>query len=143
MSFNSKLTNILFGFADRLKTKNFKVPEELDIHRNIIYGNDPKWNILDIYRLKSETGKLPVIIDVHGGGWVYGDKEVYQFYCMELALKGFAVVNFTYRLAPEHIFPAQLEDLNDAVRFVFENSEKYGLETENIFLGQFNKYVIL
>ena len=33
--------------------------------------------------------------DVHGGGWVYGDKQTYQYYCMSLAEKGFAVVNFS------------------------------------------------
>ena len=38
----------------------------------------------------------PVIVSFHGGGWVYGDKNVYQFYCMELAKRGFAVVNYSY-----------------------------------------------
>ena len=63
-----------------------------------------KWQKLDVYRQKDATGKLPVIVSVHGGGWVYGDKERYQFYCMDLAERGFAVVNFSYRLAPEYKF---------------------------------------
>ena len=55
---------------------------------------------LDVYRPKLNIkGKLPVIMSVHGGGWVYGDKDVYQWYCMNLAQRGFAVVNYSYRLA--------------------------------------------
>ncbi|MFR5151238.1 MAG: carboxylesterase family protein [Ruminococcus sp.] len=57
---------------------------------------------LDVYRPKQAQGEdLPVIISVHGGAWMYGDKERYQYYCMSLAQRGFAVVNFTYRLAHE------------------------------------------
>lgn len=55
---------------------------------------------------------IPVIVSVHGGGWGYGDKERYQYYCMSLAQQGFAVVNFSYRLASKYKFPAPLEDTN-------------------------------
>ncbi len=77
--------------------------------------------------------KLPVIVNVHGGAWVYGDKEVYQFYCMSLAQRGFAVVNFNYRLAPDHKFPAQIEDVNEVFHWIFKNKKKYGFDTKNIF----------
>lgn len=76
---------------------------------------DPRWQILDLYRLKNREGeKLPVIVivSVHGGGWSYGDKERYQYYCTSLTQRGFAIVNFTYRLEPEFKYPASLEDTN-------------------------------
>jgi acetyl esterase/lipase len=87
-----------------------------------------------VYRPKEREGEaLPVIVSVHGGGWVYGDKEVYQYYCMSLAQRGFAVVNFTYRLAPEFKFPSSLEDTNTVFQWILDNSTQYGFDTEHIF----------
>lgn len=92
-----------------------------------------KWNILDVYRPKETDAKLPVIVSVHGGGWVYGDKERYQYYCMDLASRGFVVVNFTYRLAPKHRFPAQLEDVCLAFDWLKNSHERYAFDLNNVF----------
>jgi acetyl esterase/lipase len=87
-----------------------------------------------VYRPKEQEGKvLPVIVSVHGGGWVYGDKERYQYYCMSLAQNGFAVVNYTYRLSPEFQFPAPLEDANLVFRWVLEHAAEYGMDKNHIF----------
>ena len=76
-----------------------------------------------------------MIVSVHGGGWVYGDKERYQFYCMSLAQRGFAVVNFTYRLAPEFQYPppAPLEDTNLVFGWILRHADQYGLDTNRLF----------
>lgn len=88
---------------------------------------------LDVYRpVEAEENKLPVIVSVHGGGWVYGDKERYQYYCMHLAQMGFSVVNFTYRLAPEFKFPAPLEDTNLVMEWILKTAAS-NLDTEHIF----------
>ena len=106
---------------------------------NIAYGPEEKWQLLDLYRPKAaleadgSLKKLPVIISVHGGAWVYGDKDKYQFYCMRLAQHGFAVVNFSYRLAPERKFPASVEDTEAVFQWVCDNAEKYALDTSNVF----------
>lgn len=134
MSFTAKLFSKAFLLADNAKNKGLATPDDIRRSDGIVYGPDQTWNVLDVYRPKAADGKLPVIIDVHGGGWVYGNKEIYQFYCMELAQYGFAVVNFTYRLAPEYIFPSGIEDLNRVVEFVLKNAEEYGFNTEKIFL---------
>ena len=97
-----------FAEGDNKRDAGLKTPENIVRYDDIIYGTESKWQKLDVYRQKDATGKLPVIVSVHGGGWVYGDKERYQFYCMDLAERGFAVVNFSYRLAPEYKFPASL-----------------------------------
>lgn len=119
---------------DAKRDAGLTTPEDVERFDNIQYGPDEKWNVLDVYRPKAEEKRLPVIVSVHGGGWVYGDKELYQFYCMSLAGRGFAVVNFTYRLAPEHKYPAQMEDINRVMEWIFQNEVQYGFDTGAVFL---------
>ena len=101
MSETSDLFRKLFKEGDDIRDAGLSTPDDIVRYDNILYGEEPAWQVLDVYRPGNAAGdKLPVIIDVHGGAWVYGDKERYQYYCMNLAQMGFAVVNFTYRLAP-------------------------------------------
>ena len=63
-----------------------------------------------IYR-PSSAAVLPVVVFFHGGGWVMGSIETHDVYCRQLAnASGWAVISVDYRLAPEHKFPAGLED---------------------------------
>ena len=137
MVFMSKSSNFIretFSEGDNLRDAGLTTPEDIIRYDDIAYGPDPAQQSLDVYRPKTAEGKkLPVIVSVHGGGWVYGDKERYQFYCMNLAQRGFAVVNFTYRLAPENKYPASLEDTNSVFTWVLANGEKYGFDTEHVF----------
>lgn len=134
MSQTSDMIRKIFKEGDDARDAGLTTPNDIVRYDNIVYGNDPRWQSLDVYRPKDAAGKrLPVIVSVHGGGWVYGDKECYQFYCMNLAQRGFAVVNFTYRLAPEHKYPASLEDTNSVFTWVLENDEKYGFDIGHIF----------
>ncbi len=119
---------------DAKRDAGLSTPADVERFDDMVYGPDPAVHRLDVYRPAGMEGKLPVIVSIHGGGWVYGDKELYQYYCMSLCQRGFAVVNFTYRLAPENKFPAQLEDTNMVMGWVMENAEKYGLDTDNIFM---------
>lgn len=123
----------LFQEGDDRRDAGLTTPEGIRRYDDIVYGEDPRWQVLDVYRPKKEEGVLPVIVSVHGGGWVYGDKERYQYYCMDLALRGFAVVNFTYRLAPEYKYPASLEDTNRVFAWVLDHAEEYGFERARIF----------
>ncbi len=117
---------------DEKRNSGLVTPEGIKRFDNISYGEDER-NILDIYRPRECTGKLPVIVSIHGGGWVYGDKDIMQYYCMSLAEKGFAVINYSYRLAPKHKHPTPLEDANKVFYWVFENADTYGFDTDNIF----------
>ncbi len=133
MSSVSDKVRKMFGEGDAVRDAGLTTPADIVRYDDIAYGKDPKWQLLDVYRPKGKEGKLPVIISVHGGGWVYGDKDVYQWYCMNLAQRGFAVVNFSYRLAPEYKYPSSLEDTNSVVEWVLENAQKYGFDTDNVF----------
>ena len=119
--------------ADSARDANNKTPDTVERFDNIQYGLDEKYQLLDVYRPKGMNGMLPVIVSVHGGGWVYGDKDVYQYYCMSLARRGFIVVNFTYRLAPKHKHPAQLEDTNLVFEWLLAHAAQYSIDTDKIF----------
>lgn len=123
-----------WAINDARRDAGLTTPEDIERFDTLSYGPDQKWNVLDVYRPKKFHGILPVIVSVHGGGWVYGDKELYQFYCMSLAQRGFAVVNFTYRLAPEVKYPAPLEDTNRVLEWMYAHQDEYGLDMDNVFL---------
>jgi acetyl esterase len=81
-----------------------------------------------VYRPVAE-GVLPAIVHLHGGGWVLGDLDTHDSVCRDLAAQtGCAVVAVDYRLAPEHPFPAALEDSLAAVRAV----DELGLDPERV-----------
>lgn len=134
MSAKSDAVRKSFKEFDDVRDAGLTTPEDIVRFDDICYGEDINWQKLDVYRPKSAVGQvLPVIVSIHGGGWVYGDKERYQYYCMSLAQHGFAVVNYTYRLAPEFKFPASIEDANLVFSWIFEHAAQYGLDTEHIF----------
>ncbi len=117
--------------ADAARDKGLTTPEDIERFDDIAYGADAVWNLLDVYRPKSEA-VLPVLVSVHGGGWVYGDKDGYQFYCMELARHGFVVVNFSYRLSPQVQYPEHLADVNNAMHWAAEHIGEYGGDASKI-----------
>lgn len=138
MSTLSRMIRSGFGRSDRKRDKGLTTPDDITRYDDIVYGRSKKWQSLDVYRPKNaqENGSLqplPVIVSIHGGAWIYGSKEVYQWYCMSLAQRGFAVVNFTYRLAPEYKYPAGIEDTNKVFQWILDHASEYGFDTNHIF----------
>ena len=133
MSITSHIVRMLFTIGDLKRDLGWVPPTDVEAIENVSYGSCDKWHLLDLYRPKDTEGKLPVLLNIHGGAWVYGDKKVYAPYCMYLATQGFAVVNASYRLAPKHTFPAPLEDVGTMVEWVVDHAEDYGLDLSNLF----------
>ncbi|MDC6157437.1 alpha/beta hydrolase [Bacillus albus] len=135
MSLTSVLLNVLFEKGDAKRDKGLTTPENIARFDNLdYYGDKSEDHLLDVYYPKDTEKPLPAIISIHGGGWVYGNKEAYQFYCMNLAQYGFTVVNFNYRLAPKYKFPAALEDVNSVFHWVKNNSTKFHMDLNNLFI---------
>jgi acetyl esterase/lipase len=91
---------------------------------------------MDIYfplNLKQKE-KSPAVIYVHGGAWASGNKESGPglLIIAELVKNGYLVAAVDYRLAPAHIFPAQIEDVKTAVRFLRQNAAVYGIDASRI-----------
>ncbi|MDE7476662.1 MAG: alpha/beta hydrolase [Lachnospiraceae bacterium] len=132
MEFDADKLRTEFGATDKKRDAGLTTPDNIRRYDNIAYGKYGKYNLLDIYHKKDVASPQKTIIDIHGGGWTYGDKDVYQYYCMDMAQRGFTVVNFSYRLSPENPFPAALEDINTAFAWVAENAGAYNIDLNKI-----------
>jgi acetyl esterase len=83
-----------------------------------------------------EGDRLPALVFAHGGGWSICSIETHEGLCREIANRsGCAVVSVEYRLAPEHVFPAALEDFYAAAVWVVEEAEQLGIDPERVALG--------
>ncbi len=121
--------------SDRKRDEALVVPDDVEAFYDLDYVDDGDvYHRLDVYRPYESDKKLPVIINVHGGGYVYGTKENYLHYGMFLAEQGFVFVNGNYHLAPEHHFPTQLEDINAIVDWVLKHGEAYHMDLNHIFM---------
>lgn len=120
--------------SDKKRDAAIPLPEGITQCRNISYGPYGGNSLLDVYYPQDTSAPLPTIVSIHGGAYVYGNKEIYRRYCMDLARRGFAVVNFNYRLAPGWKFPAPLADTNAVLQWVVKNAQRYNLDPSRLFL---------
>lgn len=84
---------------------------------------------LDLYIPDGMTERTPLIIWIHGGGWLGGDKALNQNgHQLRYARRGYAVASINYRLSGEAIFPAQIHDSKAAIRWLRANASTYNLD---------------
>ena len=103
-----------------------KVPEGVTVHRDLAYVMDGhERQKLDLY-IPDAAENLPLIIWVHGGAWKGGNKKHYV--PREYLKAGYAGASINYRLSQHAIFPAQIEDVKAAVRWLRTNAETYRLD---------------
>ena len=95
MSLEALLFRYNASKSDRKRDAAIALPEGITQCRNISYGPHGKDNQLDVYCPEGTAAPLPTIVSIHGGGYVYGNKEVYRRYGMDMAKRGFAFVNNT------------------------------------------------
>ena len=115
-----------FVLAQRRGTaESPKVPDGITVHQDIVYVADGhERQKLDLY-IPDEGENLPLIIWIHGGAWLGGDKTHYN--PREYLKSGYAGASINYRLSQHAIFPAQIEDVKAAVRWLRANAETYRL----------------
>jgi len=88
---------------------------------------------LDYYSAK-KNGKKPCVIVIHGGSWSSGDSQQLPELNSYLAEKGYNVASINYHLAPGFISPKQEEDVENAINYLIENSEKLNIDTSKFVL---------
>jgi acetyl esterase len=86
--------------------------------------------------LRKKAGLAPCLVFFHGGGWVIGNLETHDVVCRKLAHEGeLIVISVDYRLAPEHRFPAAVDDAITATTWISANAGKLGLDPSRLIVG--------
>ena len=120
--------------SDRKRDAAISLPSGVTECRNISYGPNGKFSLLDVYFPDGTNSPLPTIVSIHGGGYVYGSKENYRRYGMDMARRGYTFVNFNYRLAPKWKFPKPLNDTNAVMEWISHNAPYYHIDPHRIIL---------
>ena len=104
-----------------------------DVRRDVEYGTaNGKRLLLDAYVPRAGEGRRPAVVMIHGGGWRLGDKESWQPEAERLATKGWVAFSVNYRLDEPSVFPAEIDDVQTAVRWVRTHAEEYKVDPTRI-----------
>src|ERR1700681_4673374 len=86
-------------------------------------------------RLREANGLAPCLVFFHGGGWVIGNLDSHDVVCRKLADEGeLIVVSVDYRLAPEHKFPAAVDDAIEAAKWIAANAKRLGIDASRLMV---------
>jgi acetyl esterase/lipase len=88
---------------------------------------------LDLH-LPRSPGPHPLVVVVHGGFWQFGDRRQFAPFCPWFTRRGYAVACIDYRLAPQNRFPAPLDDVKEALRFLASSASRYSLDPDRVAL---------
>jgi acetyl esterase/lipase len=91
----------------------------------------PQRLLADVYRPEG-TGPFPSVLLIHGGAWKRGDRAQVEGLAERIAERGYLVVNTTYRLVPQHVFPTQLHDVQQALVWMREQGPRFGADPARI-----------
>ena len=108
---------------------------QVAVVKNVSYPSRYQDNLADIYFPKEDRGPLPVVLWVHGGAFVGGDKRDIEIYATALACEGYAVVCMNYRRAPEENYPAPVVQVGEVYRWVKTMAAQYPFDTERFVLA--------
>jgi len=134
-------SQIAFSQATNRMLPSF--PKNTKLYGNIPYANDTlKKHQLDIYIPANAKGNIPLVIWVHGGAWMLNDKYADMSYMKKtisaILDNGFALASIDYRFSTQAIFPAQIQDCNQAVEFLYQHASEYGFNKDQMALMGFS-----
>ncbi len=118
-------------------------PKGTITYSNVPYANDTlKKHLLDIYLPQNAGNNTPLIVWVHGGAWMLNDKYADMGY-MKNTIKGFidngyALASIDYRFSTNAVFPAQIQDCNQALEYLYQHAVQYKLDKNRIALIGFS-----
>lgn len=135
---STKLIAGVFNFSTDIQQKMIekRAPQNVLVTRNIVYQHDPKLSF-DLYQPENiaEHGLRPTVVWIHGGGWISGSKEHGSGYFKMLAQQGFNVISVEYQMAPEHVYPTQLQQIDRALAYISHHAIEYHIDANSLFLA--------
>lgn len=123
--------------TDKAKHATQTPPSNVVKVKDVAYLDDGNpYHQLDVFYPEGAISSegLPVIIDIHGGGWMYASKDLNEYYCMELASKGYCVFSISYRLVPDVTVYEQIKDCTDALAWINNNMKNYPANKKTVML---------
>jgi acetyl esterase/lipase len=123
-----------FSFAP-LQTFNVLVPKDPGVERvaqDVAYGADQRQRF-DVYR-PQQAGSHPLLVFVYGGGWQFGSKEHYEFAARAYAAQGFVVAVPDYRIVPNVVYPAFVEDIASAIAAAQREGKRFNADVSRTYL---------
>ncbi len=99
----------------------------------LAYGPQPR-QLVDVYQPKTDIKNAPLVVFFYGGSWSSGERADYRFVGEALATQGIVAVVADYRLSPEVLYPVFVQDSALAMRWAFDNAQKYGVDPGRIFV---------
>jgi acetyl esterase/lipase len=104
-----------------------------DVKYALFANADPELNSLNVYMPKRGSNS-PILIWIHGGSWTYGDKEEVHSKAEYFTSKGYVFVSVNYRLSPKVKHPVHVQDVANAIVWVYQNAKHYSADQKKIFL---------
>jgi acetyl esterase len=135
-TFNEEILKATYALYAPLQEQAPK--DGIEVHKDLAYGEDARHR-LDVFAPASKPRRAPVVVYFHGGGYVAGTRSplpglIYDNVPTFFARNGCIGVNATYRLAPQHRWPAGAADVGAVVAWLRDNAAKYGGDPERIFI---------
>lgn len=132
------INGILTGLsrAGRLHPRARPERHGVEVIRDLPYREGgSRAHLLDVYRPVGLVGTAPAVLYVHGGGFRILSKDTHWMMALHYAAHGFVVFTINYRLAPQHPYPAALEDASAAYVWVVENAARFGGDVSRLVVS--------
>ena len=122
-----------FPFIEIVKPEHTPLVKE---EYNIIYSSIENRNLhLDLFYPYTTIESLPIVLLIHGGGWRSGDKSFQRPLAIKIAEQGFLCAAVEYRLSPEAKYPAAVQDIKTAIKWLKCNAKKYSADSTKVALS--------
>lgn len=120
---------------DKKRLAEVKPLPQVHCKTGLEYLNDgDSMHQLNMYWPENTSENIPTIIDIHGGGWMYGDKDLNRPYCEYLASKGFCVMGMSYRLLPDTDLAGIVQDIFSSMHYLEDHACEYGADLGKVVL---------
>ena len=130
------LIRFAFRNGNAVAPDNYEVLQaQVAATKDLVYPSSHKSNLADIYCPKDSIAPLPVVLWIHGGAYVGGDKKDVEIYATALASEGFAVVCINYERAPEAKYPVPVVQTGEAYVWLCDIAAEYSLDIERLIIA--------
>lgn len=111
------------------------LPDDIAINVYSYKNDKSKWHKLNLYTPKNlQNKKLPLIIDIHGGGWLSGDKDLNSNFCCTLAQYGYKVASMSYHLCTHVNLARQIQDVYASIHYLINNADLFNIDINKVYL---------